>query len=38
MQNENTEMANPTSETKGIASLDELQNLEVLRTELASSF
>jgi hypothetical protein len=38
MNNENTEiMQSDTPENKGISSLDELQNLEVLRTELASS-
>ena len=38
MSNENAEtMLTVTSENKGISNLDELQNLEVLRTELASS-
>lgn len=37
MNNENIEYYK-TSENKGISNLDELQNLEVLRTELASSF
>ena len=39
MNNENAEVMRLNApENKGISSLDELQNLEVLRTELASSF
>ena len=40
MQNDNAEILRPYTlpENKGIANLDELQKLEVLRTELTSSF